>query len=214
MFVSDWMTRKVITIAPDSSMSDAVKLMKEKKIKHIPVIKDEKLKGIISDRDIREFSPSKATSLDVYELHYLLATTKVKELMKTGVFTITTDSPIEEAAMLMYDNSIGSLPVIENGRVAGIISDRDIFRVLVDITGIRHGGHRVAVTVEDRAGSVREVADIIRKHGFSLQSILTSYEKAAKGFRNVVIRCSGTGKFGALKSELMGTFRGVKIDKG
>ena len=214
MFVSDWMTRKVITISPESSVSDAVKLMKEKRIKHIPVVKDEKLKGIISDRDIKEFSPSKATSLDVYELHYLLATTKVKELMKTKVFTTTPNTPVEEAAMLMFDNNIGSLPAVEGSKVAGIISDRDIFRVLVDITGVRHGGHRVAVTVEDRAGSVREVADIIRKYGFSLQSILTSYEKAAKGYRNVVIRCSGDGKFGALKAELMGTFKDVKVDKG
>jgi len=208
------MTKKVITITPDDSVSDAVKLMKEKKIKHIPVLRDEKLKGIISDRDIREFSPSKATSLDIYELHYLLATTKVKEMMKTKVITITAESPVEEAAMLMLDNNIGSLPVVEGGRLAGIISDRDIFKVLVDITGIRHGGHRVALTVEDRPGSVREVADIIRKYDFSLQSILTSYEKAPKGFRNVVIRCYGEGKFGALKAELLGTFKGVKIDKG
>ena len=214
MFVSDWMTRKVITIAPESSVSEAVKLMKEKKIKHIPVIKDERLKGIISDRDIREFSPSKATSLDVYELHYLLATTNVKEMMKTKVITITANSPVEEAAMIMFDNNIGSLPVVEDSKVVGIISDRDIFRVLVDITGVRHGGHRVAITVEDRPGSVREVADIIRKHGFSLQSILTSYEKAPKGYRHVVIRCFGDGKFGSLKAELMGTFVGVKIDKG
>jgi len=114
----------------------------------------------------------------------------------------------------MYDNSIGSLPVVENSKVVGIISDRDIFRVLVDITGIRHGGHRVAVVVEDRPGSVREVADIIRKYGFSLRSILTSYEKAPKGYRIVVIRCYGEGKFGALKAELTGTFRGVKTDKG
>jgi acetoin utilization protein AcuB len=214
MFVSDWMTRKVITVSPDNSVSDAVHLMKGKDIKHIPVVKDGRVKGILSDRDIREFSPSKATSLDVYELHYILAKTKVKELMKTRVFTTSPDTPVEEAAMIMYDHNIGSLPVQENGMLVGIISDKDIFRVLVDITGVRHGGHRVAVTIEDRPGSVREVADIIRKHGFGLQSILTSYEKAARGYRNVVIRCSGAGKFGALKAELMGTYRGMKIDKG
>jgi acetoin utilization protein AcuB len=214
MFVADWMTRKVFTVAPDSGVSEAVTLMKEKKIKHIPVVKDEKLKGIISDRDIKEFSPSKATALDMYELHYLLATTKVKDIMKTKVLTTTPGTPVEEAAMSMYDKGVGSLPVLEGGKVVGIISDRDIFRVLVDITGVRHGGHRVSVTVEDRPGSVREVADIIRKHGFSLQSILTSYEKAAKGYRNLVIRCYGEGKFGALKAEILGTFRGAKIDKG
>jgi acetoin utilization protein AcuB len=214
MFVSDWMTIKVFTISPDSYVSDAVKLMKEKKIKHLPVVKDNRLKGIISDRDIKEFSPSKATALDVYELHYLLATTKVKELMRTKVLAIAPNDPVEDAALKMLDNNIGSLPVVKDGRVIGIISDRDIFRALVDITGVRHGGHRIAVLVEDKAGSVREVADIIRKHGFSLQSILTSYEKAPKGSRHLVIRCSGEGKFGALKAELMGTYKGIRIDKG
>ena len=214
MFVSEWMSKKLYTVSPDSSISDAVKLMKEKNIKHIPVLKDERLKGIISDRDIREFSPSKATALDIYELHYLLATTKVKGLMKTKVYTTTPDTPIEEAAMIMYDKQIGSLPVFDSGKLVGIISDMDIFRVLVDITGVRHGGHRVSVMVEDRPGSVKEVADIIRKYGFSLQSVLTSYERVAPGFRNVVIRANGTGKFGALKAELTGTYKGIKIKKG
>jgi len=114
----------------------------------------------------------------------------------------------------MRDQKIGCLPVMENNKVVGIISDKDIFKVLVDITGVRHGGHRVSVTVEDRPGSVREVADIIRKHGFSLQSVLTSYERVDPGYRNVVIRAKGNGKFGSLKAELMGTYKGVKIKKG
>jgi len=196
MFVSDWMTRKVITVSPEDSIAEASKLTKEKGIKHLPVVHAEKLKGILSDRDIKEYVPTKATSLDVYELHYLLAKTKVKEVMKTKVYTTTPDTPIEEAAMLMRDQKIGCLPVIENNRVVGIISDKDIFKVLVDITGVRHGGHRVSVTVEDRPGSVREVADIIRKHGFSLQSVLTSYERVDPGYRNVVIRAKGNGNSG------------------
>lgn len=214
MFVADWMSRKIFTVSPESSVSDTVKLMKEKKVKHIPVLKDERLKGMVSDRDIKEFSPSKATTLDIYELHYLLATTQVKDLMKTKVITTTPDAPIEDAAMLMYDKEIGALPVVDSGRLVGIISDRDIFRVLVDITGVRHGGHRVFVVVEDRPGSVREVADIIRKYGFSLQSVLTSYEGVEPGYRNVVIRAKGSGKFGSLKADLMGAYQGVRIRKG
>ncbi len=214
MFVSDWMTRKVFTVNPDNSISDAIKLIKEKGIKHVPVIKDDKLKGILSDRDIKDFSPSKATTLDIYELHYLLARTKVKDVMKTKVFTTAPDTPVEEAAMLMYDQCIGCLPVLQDGRLAGIISDRDIFRVLVDITGVRHGGHRIYMTVEDRPGSIKEVADIIRKHGFSLQSILTSYERMEEGYRNIVIRCKGSGKFGNLRVELIGSFKDVRIKKG
>lgn len=214
MFVSEWMSRKVFTVSPANSISDAVRLMKEKHIKHIPVLKDGRLKGIISDRDIKEYSPSKATTLDVYELHYLLAKLKVMDLMKTKVYTTSSDTPVEEAAMLMYDNEIGALPVLYDGKIVGIISDRDIFKVLVDITGVRHGGHRISAVVEDRPGSVREVADIIRKHGFSLQSILTSYERVEPGFRNVVIRAKGSGKFGSMKAELIGTYKDVKVKKG
>lgn len=214
MFVSDWMTRKVFTVSPDDSIAEAAKLTKEKGIKHLPVVHGEKLKGILSDRDIKEYVPSKATSLDVYEIHYLLAKTKVKEVMKTQAYTTTPDTPIEEAAMLMQDKKIGCLPVIENNKLVGIISDRNIFQVLVDITGVRHGGHRISVTVEDRPGSVREVADIIRKYGFSLQSILTSYERVKSGYRNVVIRAKGSGQFGHLKAELTGTYAAVKIKKG
>jgi len=208
------MTRKVITVSPEDSIAKAAKLTKEKRIRHLRVVHGEKLKGILSDRDIKEYVPSKATSLDVYELHYLLAKTKVKEIMKTQAYTTTPDTPIEEAAMLMHDKKIGCLPVIEDSKLVGIISDRNIFQVLVDITGVRHGGHRISVTVEDRPGSVREVADIIRKYGFSLQSILTSYEKVKSGYRNVVIRAKGSGDFGHLKAELTGTYRGVKVKKG
>lgn len=214
MFVSDWMTKKVFTVKPDDSISEAAKLSKEKDVKHLPVVRGGKVIGLLSDRDIKEYVPSKATSLDVYELHYLLAKTKVKEVMKRHVITTPGDTPIEEAAMIMHDKNIGCLPVVDGGSLAGIISDHDIFRVLVDITGIRHRGHRIYMTVEDRPGSIKESADIIRKHGFSLQSILTSYEGVKKGFRDIVIRTKGSGNFKALKEELESLFIGVKIRKG
>jgi len=214
MFVSDWMTRKVFTVSPDDVITQACSLIKDRRIKHIPVAKDGKLRGIISDRDIRACAPSAATSLDIYELHYLLEKTKVKEVMKSKVITTSEDTPVEEAALIMYDNNIGCLPVLDNGRLSGIISDRDIFRALVDITGVRHGGHRISMIIEDRPGSIREVADIIRKYGFHLQSILTSYEKITVGHRNIVIRATGAGRFGPLKAELMGSYQGVHIRKG
>jgi acetoin utilization protein AcuB len=214
MFVSDWMTKKVHTIAPDDFISDAIIIMKERGIKHIPVVKGGKLKGIVSDRDIKEFSPSKATSLDIYELHYLLANTRVKEIMEPDVITTTPDTPVEEAAMIMLDADIGCLPVIEDGVLCGIISDRDIYHALVDITGIRHGGNRICITIEDRPGSIKEVADIIRKHNYRLQGILTSYEGVKDGYRRVVIRTRGKGDFNRLKTELEETYRDVQIRKG
>lgn len=214
MYVSDWMTAKVFTLEPDDYLSDALTLMKEKNIKHLPVVKGGRLKGLISDRNIKEYSPSKATSLDIYELHYLLAKTKIKELMTTKVVTPPPDTPVEEAAMLMLDKSIGCLPVLEDNSLVGIISDKDIYRALVDITGVRHGGNRICVTIEDRGGSIKEVADIIRKNNFRLQGILTSYEGVKDGYRRVVIRTKGKGDFNSLKAEIEGAFRSCRIRKG
>jgi acetoin utilization protein AcuB len=214
MFVSDWMTKRVFTIGLEESVSDAIVLMKVREIKHLPVVKDGRMKGIISDRDIKEFTPSRATALEIYELHYLLAVTKVREIMRKKVVTTSPDTPVEEAAMLMHDAGIGCLPVMSQGSLVGIISDRDIYRVLVDITGVRHGGHRISLTVEDRPGSVKEVADITRKHGFQLQSVLTSYEGVREGYRDVVIRTKGAGDFRRLRAEIEKTYRNAKIDKG
>lgn len=214
MYVSDWMTRKLYTVGPDDYLSDAITIMKEKAIKHLPVVKGDKVKGIISDRDIKEYSPSKATTLDIYELHYLLANTKVKDLMRAKVITTPPDTPVEEAAMIMLDKNIGCLPVVDNGCLTGIISDKDIFHALVDITGVRHGGHRICLVLEDRAGSIREVADVIRNHGYHLHGILTSYEGVRNGMRRVVIRTSRTGNFKELKEDLEKNFRDVQIRKG
>ncbi len=214
MYVSDWMTKKVFIVEPDSYLSDALTLMKEKGIKHVPVVKGGKLKGVVSDRDIKEYSPSKATSLDIYELHYILANTKIQEVMTAKVVTLAPDTPVEEAAMVLMDRNIGCLPVVDKGGLVGIISDKDIYRALVDITGVRHGGHRVCVTIEDRPGSIKEVADIIREHNFRLQGILTSYEGVKDGYRNVVIRTRGKGDFQSLKAEIEGTFKTCQIRKG
>lgn len=214
MFVSDWMTRKVLTVTPDDYLSDAISLMREQCIKHLPVVKAGKLAGILSDRDIKEYCPSKATALDIYELHYLLANTRVKEAMRTKVMTTAPETPVEEAAMLFMDNDIGCLPVLDNRRLVGIISDKDIYHALVDITGIRHGGHRVCVTIADRPGTIRDLADIIRTRGFRLQGILTSYESVKDGFRRVVIRTKGKGDFSGLKGDLEAAYRDVQIKKG
>ncbi len=214
MYVSDWMTKKVILLYPDDYLSDAIALMREHRIKHLPVLKNDRLKGILSDRDIKEYSPSKATALDMYELHYLLAKTRVQEVMSTKVITTTLDTAIEEAAMVLLDRSIGCLPVLDQGRLVGIISDKDIFRALVDITGVRYGGNRICVTIEDRAGSIKEVADIIRKHNFRLQGILTSYEGVKEGHRRVVIRTKGRGDFKKMQEELEASYTKCQVKKG
>ena len=214
MFVADWMTRQVVTIGPDESVSRAMHLMRDKGIKHLPVVKDGRLVGVISDRDIRAYAPSKAPALDVYEINYLLAKAIVKEAMGALLTTTTPETPVEEAALTMLEGNIGCLPVLEGGVLVGIISDRDIFRSLVDITGVRHGGHRICLTVADRPGSIREVTDRIRTHGFGLQGILTSYEKVPRGSRRVVIRTGTAGDFEAMCADLEQAYPSVRIKKG
>jgi acetoin utilization protein AcuB len=192
MFISDWMSKPVYAVAPDSPLSEAAKMLREKKIKHLPVVdKKNTVVGVLSDRDIKEYMPSRATTLDVFELHNVLLETKVTRVMKKKVFTARPDLPIEEAAMLMYDKNIGCLPIVEDNRLVGIISDRDLFRVLVDITGVRQGGKRFYVVMPDNPGVTGEVLDIIKKHGFRLDSVLTTYEGVEKGYKRVVVRTTG-----------------------
>jgi hypothetical protein len=128
--------------------------------------------------------------------------------------TTTPDTPVEVAALAMLEGNIGCLPVLEGEALVGIISDRDIFRSLVDITGVRHGGHRVCLTVPDRPGSIRQVTDLIRSHGFGLQGILTSYEQVPHGSRRVVIRTGTAGDFEAMRADLEKAYSSVRIRKG
>jgi acetoin utilization protein AcuB len=214
MFVADWMTKQVITVGPDESVSHAMRLMKDRGIKHLPVVGPHGVLGVISDRDIRAYTPSKATALDVYEINYLLAKATVKDAMGPQLKTTAPDSPVEEAALLLLEGDIGCLPVLAEGQLVGIISDRDIFRALVDITGVRHGGHRICVTVTDAPGSIRVVADTVRKHGFHLHGMLTSYEGVPQGQRRVVIRTDTDGDFEALSAELQRTHTFVRMTKG
>ena len=211
MLVKDWMAAPVFSVGAEASISEVVNLMREKKVKHIPVVAEGKLLGVISDRDIKQYMPSKGTSLDIYEINYLLAKAKAREVMKTKVLTTSADTPVEEAAMLLYDNNIGCLPVVDGGKLVGIISDRDMYRVLVEITGARRGGVRVSLPVEDRPGSIREVGDLIRGHGFRLQSILSTSDKAAPGQRYVVLRVFGNGNQQALQKDLEAKYQGVRF---
>jgi acetoin utilization protein AcuB len=211
MFVADWMTRQVITVEPEESVLRAMHIMRDHGIKHLPVVKDGHLMGVISDRDIKAYCPSKATSLDVFEINYLLSKAAVHEAMGTRLLTIAPEAPVEEAAMMMLDGNIGCLPVVAGKALAGIISDRDIFRALVDISGVRHGGHRICVIIADRPGTVKEVADVIRKHGFHLRGIMTSYEGVPEGSRRAVIRTTKAGDFEPLRTELEATYGSASI---
>jgi acetoin utilization protein AcuB len=117
------MTRQVVTVGPDESISHAMRLMRERGVKHLPVVRDGAVIGVISDRDIRTYTPSKATALDIHEINYLLAKATVSDAMGARLTTTTADTPIEEAALSLLENGIGCLPVVDGGVLVGIISD-------------------------------------------------------------------------------------------
>jgi acetoin utilization protein AcuB len=190
MLVKGWMTTDVITVGEDTPMMKASIIMKEKKIRSLPVLnKKGELVGIVTDGDLREASPSKATSLDVYELNYLISTIKIKDIMTGPPVFVRPNETVEFAAILMLENRISALPVISRSHaLVGIITQTDIFKVLINITGVYTGGVQVAFSLVDRPGSIGEVADVIRSCGGRVVSILSTRETAEEGRHNVYIR--------------------------
>lgn len=130
IYVRDWMTPNPITIVPKTTLPDAHKLMKDSRIRRLPVVEHGHLVGIITLGDIREAQPSDATTLSIYELNYLLSKLTVDKIMSRDPLTIRADATIQQAARLMLDHKIGGLPVMEGDRIVGIITESDIFRIL------------------------------------------------------------------------------------
>jgi acetoin utilization protein AcuB len=189
MLVKGWMTSDVLTVDEDTSMMKASQIMKENNIRRLPVMRKGKLVGVVTDRDIKEASPSKATTLDVHELYYLLSELKLKDIMSKGLVTIGPEETVEKAAVKMLEHRISGLPVVnDRGKVVGIITQGDIFKVLVSLTGVYRGGIQFAFNLEDRPGSIKEVADTVRKHGGRMVSILSSYDMCDENCRHVYIR--------------------------
>ncbi len=192
MLVKNWMSKRVITIDENDSMQDAINLIKQHKINMLPVMKKEKLVGIVTDRDLKKSSASDATTLDVHELMYLISKIKIKDIMSKKPLTVPHDFTIEETASILLDNNISGAPVVNHdNQLVGIITQADIFKVVISLTGIAKKGIHFGIRVKDISGSIKEVADVIRNYGGRLASILTSYEKVIQGYRNVYIRSYG-----------------------
>lgn len=187
MLVKNWMTPEVITVTPDTSLLKTGKILKESNVRRVPVVdKSGEVIGIISDRDVKDASPSKATTLDMYEMHYLLAEIKARQIMTKNPITIKSSDTVEKAAMIMLDNKIGGLPVVDDGKLVGIISDQDVFKALVNITGAREGGLQLGVSLENKLGAMRPVLDLIRNRGGRIISIMSTNNDAGK--RTIFLR--------------------------
>jgi len=188
MLVKNWMSKDVITIDVNGSMTHASGLMKENNIRGLPVMKNGELVGVVTDRDLKKASASDANSLDIHELLYLIAKIKIKEIMTKDPITIPVDYTVEETAEVLLDNKLSGAPVVNNkGNLVGIITQADIFRVLVSLTGVREKGLQFGFLLEDRPGSIKEVSDIIRGYDCRVVSIMSTGANQ-EGYRHVYIR--------------------------
>jgi len=167
------MTKNVSTVLPEYSVSKAFQILTETKHSQLPVVdKNGKLIGLITEKLLAEVNPSKATSLSVYEINYLLSKTKVQDIMKVGIFKINQDKLIEDAALIMKENRIGSLPVTDyENNVVGIVTRVDIFKAFIEIMGVKDSGTRIEIKTKDDIGIIADIASIIRDFRINIKHI-------------------------------------------
>ena len=158
MLVREWMTPNPQTVTADTPVMEAMQRLREGGFRRLPVTRDGKLIGIVTDRDLKEATPSKATTLSVYELNYLLSKLLVKDVMKAPVITVRGDDPIEHAALLMEEHRVSGLPVLSGNDLTGIVTITDLMRAFVSFLGMREGGIRVTVDLPDEPGVLARVA--------------------------------------------------------
>ena len=217
MLIKDWMTKDPITITESTSMIRAIHIMKERRFRRLPVVTDGMLVGMVTDRDLKEASPSKATTLDVHELYYLLAELQVKEIMSRNPISVSQDDTVEHAAQIMLEHTISGLPVVDgSGQVVGIITQSDVFRAFMDIAGVLQGGVQFALRLEDRPGLIKEVVDLLRARGARFVSLLSSYATSQEGYRDVYIRVKNLAPeaVAAAQAELASRFQVLYVIQG
>lgn len=171
MQVSNRMTKNPLTISPNTPVPEARELMKKEKVHRLPVIdKNNKLVGIVTEKDILYASPSPATTLDVYEISNLMSRLLVKTVMTKDVISTSPDTPLEDAARILADNDIGGLPIVDKGILVGIITESDLFRVFIELFGAREKGLRATILMPEKRGELADLSKSIADAGGDIVS--------------------------------------------
>ena len=185
--VRDAMTKEVVTIRPDAGVGEAWGLCRERNIRHLPVVEGEKLVGIVSDRDLRDISPPRATADQENTLGYV----RVREIMTADVVTAHPLDTIEHAARVLYEKNFNGLPVVADGELAGIITSTDLMRTLVELTGAGEGGSWIEVEVPNEPGTLAGITDEIRNRQVNIASIFLG-PAGRETYRSIVLRLETT----------------------
>jgi acetoin utilization protein AcuB len=174
MLVKDRMSKSPITVRQNVGVEEALRLMHSENIRRLPVVDEHgKLVGIVSELDLLKVSPSPATSLSVYEIPYLMARIKMKDVMTKDVVTVTEDTPLEEAARVMADNKIGGVPVMRDGKLVGIITETDLFKTFLEMLGGREEGVRISIYVPNEKGVLATITGEVSEMGINITALST-----------------------------------------
>jgi acetoin utilization protein AcuB len=190
MLVAKRMSSPVITLPPDMPINEAHDLMRKENIRRAPVVAKGKMLGIVTDRDLQEASPSKATSLSIWEIHYLLSRITVREVMTEKVLTIREDTPIEEAAHIMADNDIGGLPVMHGKKIVGMITETDLFKAFLDLFGARQKGVRISLLAKNQPGDLARLSQAVYEAGGNIIS-LGAFAGSSPSEYNITMKVDG-----------------------
>ncbi len=187
LLVQDWMTQTLVTLSPETSVGEALTLCRERRIRHIPILEEGRLVGIVSDRDLRDASPA----LGDPERTKALQELRVEEVMTQEVVTTDPQDSIENAAQEMYELKIESLPVVAEEELLGIVTSSDMMRALVTLAGLPEPGTRIEVRVPDRVGILAEVVAIIHDLEVDIVSVLSDPDRRS-GSRTMVFQLATT----------------------
>jgi len=194
------MHTNLITVKPETTIKQAMDLLKEHHIEHLVVLDDAgNLKGILSDRDVKANLASPATTFSTHELNYLLDQVTVGMIMVKNVITVTPGTPVEDAALVIRENEISSLPVMKEGRPVGIVTKTDVMGVLMDAIGLGEENERLIVLVRNRLGMIADITSRLRDENINIASLITWPEKGLEGVYQLVIRVHGRDKAKAVQ---------------
>jgi len=199
------MNQTVISLDVTDSIQTANQLFIKNRIRSLPVLENGKLVGIVSDRDLKKVLVSEDLGMDHNEIVYLNSAIKVKEIMTEDPVTVSPYVTVDEVAQKMFINKISGLPVVDKeGELVGIITQGDIFKLLISLTGIEKKGVQMAMQLKDELDSIKEIVDILRSYQGRVVSMLTSSKDIPSEKQNVYFRVSDLdlSKIEELKAEL------------
>lgn len=208
MAVKDFMTKKVVYVSPDTTVAHVADMMREQGLRRFPVIEQDKLVGIVTESTMAAASPSKATSLSIYEMNYLLNKTKIRDVMIHDVVVVSPYARLEDAIYIMMKNHVGVLPVVENGQVHGIITDKDVFKAFLEISGYGEEGVRVVISADDTVGTLAKIVDTISNDKLNIKRTVIATRKSGKVA--IEIQIDGRADVADLREKLLS--HGVQVD--